>query len=151
MDEGERDIVWVDFQTAATTLDAELSARLNGEAGMSSTEFQLLWYLANAVDRRLTMSEAAARLTMSPSGMTRLADRLVRRGWLARETDAANRRVALIALTDDGIAATRAGYHVARNTRRELLDAHLDDDEVGRLGMLLSKLLHRIDLTDVNS
>lgn len=151
MDDGERDLVWVDLQTAATTLDVELSARLQEHAGMSSAEFQLLWYLANAVDRRLTMSEAAARLTMSPSGMTRLVDRLVRRGWVTRETDAANRRVALLALTDAGTAATRAGFHVARDTRRELLDAHLSDDEIRALGQIAGKLLGRIDLTDVSS
>ncbi|MCW4457514.1 MarR family winged helix-turn-helix transcriptional regulator [Microbacterium sp. MPKO10] len=151
MDDGERDLVWVDLQTAATTLDVELSARLQEHAGMSSAEFQLLWYLANAVDRRLTMSEAAARLTMSPSGMTRLADRLVRRGWVTRETDAANRRVALLALTAAGTAATRAGFHVARDTRRELLDAHLSDDEIRALGQIVGKLLGRIDLADISS
>lgn len=151
MDDGERDLVWVDLQTAATTLDVELSARLQEHAGMSSAEFQLLWYLANAVDRRLTMSEAAARLTMSPSGMTRLADRLVRRGWVTRETDAANRRVALLALTDAGTAATRAGFHIARDTRRELLDAHLSDDEIRALGQIAGKLLGRIALADISS
>lgn len=151
MHNGERDLVWVELQQAAATLDVELSARLQDQTGMSSSEFQVLWYLANAADRRLTMSEAAARLTMSPSGMTRLADRLVRRGWATRETDAANRRIALLALTEEGIAATRAGYHVARDTRRELLDAHLDDDEIGQLRSLLSKLLGRINLTDIGS
>lgn len=151
VNDGERDGVWLDLQSAAATLDSELSARLQEHAGMSSSEFQLLWYLANAVDRRLTMSEAAGRLSMSPSGMTRLADRLVRRGWVARETDAANRRVALLALTDAGTVATRQGYHVARDTRRELLDAHLTDDEILALGQIAGKLLGRIDVTDVSS
>ncbi|WP_166997358.1 MarR family winged helix-turn-helix transcriptional regulator [Paramicrobacterium fandaimingii] len=151
MKDRDRDLVWVDLQKAAAFLDSELSMRLTERVGMSSSEFQALWYLANSIDRSLTMSEAAARLSMSPSGMTRLADRLVRRGWVARRADAANRRIAIIALTDDGVAATRQGYHVAREARRELVDARLTEEEVSTLGEIAGKLLGRIDITDVSS
>ncbi|GAB2529781.1 MarR family winged helix-turn-helix transcriptional regulator [Paramicrobacterium agarici] len=149
MKDGERDVVWVELQKAAAMLDNELSARLDERVGMSSTEFQLLWYLANAVDRSLTMSEAAARLSMSPSGMTRLADRLVRRGWVERMTDAANRRFAIITLTAEGVTAARDGYRVARTARKQLFDARLTEDETRALGGIVGKLLGRIDLTDV--
>lgn len=149
MKDGERDAVWVDLQKAAAFLDAELSARLQEQADMSSIEFQLLWYLANAVDRRLTMSEASARLTLSPSGLTRLADRLERRGWVEREPDSSNRRVWLVSLTDAGAKAARQGYLTASHTRRELLDARLSDDDVRQLGAIAGKVLGRIDVTDV--
>lgn len=151
MKDGDRDLVWVDLQKAAAFLDSELSMRLTERVGMSSSEFQVLWYLANAVDRSLTMSEAAARLSMSPSGMTRLADRIVRRGWVERRTDAANRRIAIISLTDAGVAAARDGYLVAREVRRELVDARLTDDDVHSLGEIAGKLLGRIGITDVSS
>ncbi|QPZ38366.1 MarR family winged helix-turn-helix transcriptional regulator [Paramicrobacterium chengjingii] len=151
MKDGDRDLVWVDLQKAAAFLDSELSMRLTERVGMSSSEFQVLWYLANAVDRSLTMSEAAARLSMSPSGMTRLADRIVRRGWVERRTDAANRRIAIVTLTDAGVAAARDGYLVAREARRELVDARLTDDDVHSLGKIAGKLLGRIGITDVSS
>src|SRR5699024_2704409 len=84
MEDGERDLVWMELQTAAAVLDSELNTRLEAEAGMSSTDFQALWTLANAPEGSVTMSSLAAQLSMSASGTTRLGDRLVRRGWAKR-------------------------------------------------------------------
>src|SRR5699024_1248833 len=56
MENGARDLVWMELQTAAAVLDAELNSSLEAQAGMSSTDFQALWTLANAADRSATMS-----------------------------------------------------------------------------------------------
>lgn len=137
------------LHTAATVLETELNARLEDEAGMSSPQFRALWYLANAADRSLTMSEAAARLSMSPSGMTRLADRLADRGWARRMPDPQNRRIQLLSLTDEGAQAARAGYQAATRARRNLIDARLDDDDLRDLRRVTDKLLGRVTLDDV--
>lgn len=150
MQDSERDSVWIQLQTAAAVLDRELDVRLTGEAGMSSTQFQALWYLANAVDRSMTMSGIAERLSMSASGMTRLADRLVHKGWAIRRQDPTSRRVSLLCLTQKGTAAARTGYQVARAVRAELLDARLDDDDAATLSILLDKLLGHLGLIDVS-
>lgn len=118
---------------------------------MTSTQFQALWYLANSVDRAMTMSGIAARLSMSASGMTRLADRLVGKEWAIRMPDPASRRVLLLCLTQEGSSAARKGYRIALEVRRELLDDRLDDGEVAHLHALLGKVLGHIEVFDVSS
>src|SRR5699024_5932002 len=65
MENGERDLVWMDLQTAAAVLGCELQTRLDAEAGMSSSDFQALWTLASARECSVTMPSLAARLSMS--------------------------------------------------------------------------------------
>lgn len=50
----------------------------------------------------------AKELELSPSGLTRLVDRLVERGLLTRATDAWDRRVTHLVLTEQGLAVRDA-------------------------------------------
>jgi DNA-binding MarR family transcriptional regulator len=81
----------------------------------------------------MSMLRLADALTTSPSGATRLVERLVRRGWVVREQPPDNRRQTDAVLTDDGHRAllerTRPAYHQALTdsfstmlTARELTD-----------------------------
>lgn len=139
-------LAWLELHQAAATLRGELSRRLETAAEMSAAEYDVLWYLANAVDRRLTMSELAARLVLSRSGTTRLVDRLVQRGWVERELSPDNRRIVFAVLTPDGVKATRRGFMTVRLTRDELFGSRLDSTDVADLRRVLGKLLRRLDL-----
>jgi DNA-binding MarR family transcriptional regulator len=46
------------------------------------------------------MAEIAARVLLSPSGITRLVERLVRRGLILRDADPVDGRAVLTTLTD---------------------------------------------------
>ena len=50
------------------------------------------------------MGDLAARLSLAQSGATRVIDRLVERGWVAREIPPDNRRTTYAVLTDEGRA-----------------------------------------------
>ena len=50
------------------------------------------------------MSGLAERVLLSPSGLTRLVDRLLKMGLVKRGTDPADGRVALASLTERGLA-----------------------------------------------
>jgi DNA-binding MarR family transcriptional regulator len=54
---------------------------------------ELLRTLASATAKRLRMSDLAARLTLTPSGVTRLVERLEADGSVTRLRDDADRRV----------------------------------------------------------
>ena len=140
------DLAWLELYQASALLRGELSRRLEAEAGMTVLEQDVLWYLANAVDRRMTMSELAGRLLISRSGATRLIDRLERRGWVERESLPENRRVTYAVLTTEGARAMRRAYHIVRTGRRELLGDRLTPDEVTELRRILGKLLRRLDV-----
>jgi DNA-binding MarR family transcriptional regulator len=73
-------------------------------AGLSGTDFDVLIRLARSPDHRLRMSDLAAQTALSTSGITRIVDRLERRGLLARQDCPEDRRSSLAALTEDGLA-----------------------------------------------
>jgi DNA-binding MarR family transcriptional regulator len=90
-----------------------LSRRLRQEAVGSSevTPSQLSALTTLAKHGELTLGELAAIERIAPPSMTRIAGRLESSGLLERRPDAADRRVARVAISD-------AGNEVLRQTRR---------------------------------
>lgn len=80
------------------TLDAEL----RNEHGISMADYDVLLRLARVPERRLRMTDLAERVMMSPSGLTRVVDRLVKAGLVRRDRVENDARVMLASLTDQG-------------------------------------------------
>jgi DNA-binding MarR family transcriptional regulator len=97
------------------TLDRELRQQHD----LAFAEYDVLLRLARAPGRRLRMSDLADRVLLSPSGLTRLVDRLEGKGFVDREPDPSDGRVALASLTSRGLRELRkaAGTHL-RGIRR---------------------------------
>jgi len=126
---------WLHAQHGVQVVQASISARMEAEAGCGLAEHQALFRLAHAPQHRMSMLRLADALAASPSGATRLVERLVRRGWVVREQPPENRRQTDAVLTEDGYQAllrrTRPAYHRALTesfsallTPRELADLH---------------------------
>jgi DNA-binding MarR family transcriptional regulator len=79
-----------------------LDADLREQHGLTFSEYDVLLRLARAPDRSLRMSDLAERVLLSPSGLTRLVDRLVDDGLVTRDTSQEDARVTLARLTDRG-------------------------------------------------
>ena len=85
-----------------------LDADLIGECDMTLAEYEVLLHLADGPDdQRLRMNELADLARLSPSGLTRRFDALVRRGWVERERCDDDRRGVLARLTAGGRRAAR--------------------------------------------
>jgi DNA-binding MarR family transcriptional regulator len=80
----------------------ELDEELRQDHGLSMASYDVLLRLAGTPDGVLRMSDLAERVLLSPSGLTRLVDRLEDRGLVRRSQDPADGRVALASLTDRG-------------------------------------------------
>src|SRR5688572_19066860 len=80
-----------------------LDRELRDEHDLPLAAYDVLLRLARAPGRALRMTELADRVMLSPSGMTRLVDRLVDKGLVERRTDPEDGRVALASLTDQGL------------------------------------------------
>ena len=143
---GERELAWAELHQASGLLYGELSRQVEARAEMSAAEHEVLWILANAPDRRAIMSGLADRLMITRSGATRLVDRLVRHGWVERETPAENRRQTYVVLTSAGAKAVRRSVQVVWTVRPELFDDRLTDTDVADLRRVLGKLLRRLDV-----
>ena len=75
--------------------------------GLTSGDYGVLARLSDSPDHRLRMCDLANALHLSPSGLTRRVDGLVREGFVAREPSVDDRRVMLAVLTDAGFERLR--------------------------------------------
>jgi DNA-binding MarR family transcriptional regulator len=125
---------WRGLVEVYADVHAALEAELMEGFGFDEGDYAVLVNLSEAPDRRLRMCDLAAHLHLSPSGLTRRLDGLVRLGLVAREPSAADRRVTLAVLTDAGYAALEAAApaHVD-GVRRHFL-GHLTRAQVRQLG-----------------
>jgi DNA-binding MarR family transcriptional regulator len=89
------------------------------------------------------MSEIAAQLVGSPSGTTRIADRLEKDGLIVRETPRENRRIVRVQLTDHGRKVLGEAERTFRTTLHETFGSHLADSEVAELRRTLRHLLEK--------
>ncbi len=88
-----------------------LTARLgavHAEHGLAGTDFDVLLRLARSPDCRLRMSDLAAQTDLSTSGITRIVDRLERRGLIRRDSEPGDRRGCAAVLTHQGHQALTA-------------------------------------------
>ena len=92
-------------------LDAELVA----EHGLTTRDYEVLLFLAQAEGHHLPMSALAERTMLTRSGITRLVDGLVDSGLIERHACLNDARVSYAQLTDDGYEKLRkASLHARR-------------------------------------
>jgi DNA-binding MarR family transcriptional regulator len=129
---------WVGYIASLSELQAALEADLSPH-GLTMGDYEVLVHLSES-EGQLRMCDLARRLRLSPSGLTRRLDGLVRGGLVRREPSADDRRVMLAALTAKGRAViTRAAPDHVSSVRKHFLD-HLTCDEVKQLAGTFAKV-----------
>jgi DNA-binding MarR family transcriptional regulator len=93
---------WQALLHAHEAIVRRLDAELREGHGLGMSEYDVLLRLARAAGRTLRMSDLADRIMFSPSGLTRVVDRLSAEGLVARRRDPADARVVLAELTSSG-------------------------------------------------
>ena len=106
---------WKTLIVATTGLLATLDNELEAAHGLSLGEYEVLVHLSETPEHALRMTDLAGRLHLSPSGITRRIDGLVKEGLVARRQCAVDRRGSEAVLTDDGMKRLEeaAPTHVA--------------------------------------
>ena len=114
-------------------------------SGLTLGDYQVLVYLTEADEEQMRMCDLAEMLQLSPSGLTRRLDGLVKAGWVERRNSDVDRRVMLAALTDSGRAqlAAAAPGHVA-SVRARMIDV-LDADDHVALAVAFGKIRTALD------
>ncbi len=114
-------------------------------SGLTLGDYQVLVYLTEADDGQLRMCDLAEMLQLSPSGLTRRLDGLVRAGWVERRTSDVDRRVMLAALTDAGkqqLGAAAPGH--VESVRSRMIDV-LDSQDHAAINRAFSKIRAALD------
>jgi DNA-binding MarR family transcriptional regulator len=139
----ERDVIltWRSLHFAEREVRRALDERLVAKAGCSLLEHDLLAWLAAAPGHRLQMLDLADRLGVTRGGLTRIVDRLVERGWIARDRPEHNRREVYARLTSTGQQAIRRARATYLDVLADTLGAHLEKHDVEQLARITDKLL----------
>jgi DNA-binding MarR family transcriptional regulator len=138
--EGDALEAWRSYLQSHATILRMLDAELISEHGLTTRDYEVLLYLAQAPDRRLPMSALAESTMLTRSGITRLVDGLVAGGFIERASCPSDARVSYAQLTDEGLAKLRhAGCTHVHSIRRLFLE-HFDAAETGQLAALLGRL-----------
>ena len=109
------------------TLDS-LQARL-ADLGLTPSEVNVLANLADG--RARSIGELAADTATKPTTLTSVLDRLVRRGYVVRQLDPADRRSFLVSLTDGGRQAADAARAAMGDLERAVLATITSADLAG--------------------
>ena len=146
--ESSRLEVWKQFLRAHRQLTDVLGAELERERGLPLGWYEVLLHLVNAPDNRLRMGDLADAVMLSPSGLTRLVDRMVDAGLVAREPCPSDRRVLYAQLTPAGRATLRR----AAPTHLRGIDEHfasvLTDAEVAVMTRALGRVIDALNCPD---
>jgi DNA-binding MarR family transcriptional regulator len=133
---------WRGLLRAHARLIRELSAELERDHGLPLSSYEVLLVLSNAPDERMRMAELAESVLLSPSGITRLVDRLVSDGLVEKSRCVADRRGWYAVLTARG----RTRLDEARVTHiadvRARFHEHLSHDEQVLLVAIWERLLN---------
>jgi DNA-binding MarR family transcriptional regulator len=129
---------WRALIEVTTGVMATLDGELRAEHGLSLGEYEVLVHVSEAPEHSLRMTDLAAALRLSPSGITRRIDGLVRAGLVERRRCPSDRRGSNAVLTDAGLARLReaAPTHL-RGVRAHFVD-QLSERQLANLHAALS-------------
>jgi DNA-binding MarR family transcriptional regulator len=103
--------------------------------------YNVLRLLHEAPDCRLRLGELASAVFLTRSGVTRLANRLERKGLLRREGHGRDRRGLWAVLTDQGRDEWRRARVVFERAVAEQFGSHLSEAEAETLNAILCRVV----------
>jgi DNA-binding MarR family transcriptional regulator len=116
------------------------------ERALAAQQVPLAWYdvlleLNATPERRLRMTDLAARVVLSRERVSRVVDELERAGLVRRERNAEDKRSSLAVITPHGRARLRAAAPVYLAGIEQHYTSHLTDDEIRVLSAALGRVL----------
>lgn len=135
-----------EFQTWRTILRAQANVSSaidkqlvsNHEIGLP--DYEVLAYLSEAPEHSLRMTELADGVLLSPSGLTRRLDGLVRQGYVERQPSPSDGRGLLAVLTEAGVAKAQEMHPTYSKGLRERFVDCLQPDDIETLAKLFEPM-----------
>ena len=131
---------WRRLTISVGIVNQVVQAALRDQCGLLLSEFELLGVLLDSKERSLRMGELRDLLLMTPSGLTRVVDRLVLRKLLKRAAVTVDKRGSAIALLPRGLASYLRAKDVCDQTLRSVLADKLSASQQRTLVQALGPL-----------
>ncbi|PRX46659.1 MarR family transcriptional regulator [Prauserella shujinwangii] len=125
---------------SVSLLHHAVEQHLRAEGGLSYVQFQLLARLADAPERRLTMTELADGVVYSRSGLTHQAGLLEQAGLVTRGPSPHDQRATLVTITEAGLALVAKVLPGHIEVARRLLFDPLSDADLRSLGEIMTRV-----------
>ncbi|NVK16084.1 MAG: MarR family transcriptional regulator [Rhodobacteraceae bacterium] len=133
--------VWLPLARAHKTILTAVEAALK-QAGLRGLDwYDLLWELECAGDAGLRPYELQEKLLLPQYGVSRLADRLAKAGYLTRQDCSGDGRGQVLLLTPEGARIRAQMWEVYAAAMEPAISSNLSTGEARRLSELLGKLL----------
>ena len=132
---------WRGLLRVHSTVMRELDRRLLNAHGLGIDAYGVLVTMVGQPGSRMTIGELGERRNLSPSGISRSVDKLVKEELVERTTNPADARSLLVGLTAHGVQRLREAQVTHHATVRELLLDHLDERDIETLGELWEKAI----------
>ena len=132
---------WRGMLRAHSRLTRELDAELVAAHGLTLSSYEVLLYLEQAPGGRLRMAQLADSVLLSPSGLTRLVDRLERGGLVRRQSCPSDGRGFEAVITERGRTALAEARVTHLTGVRERFLERFSAGELRTLGKLFDRVL----------
>ncbi len=141
---------WVAVIVSTSMVMRKIEKDLSDRGCMPIELYDVLLTLEHAPNQRMRMSDLADAVILSPSGITRLVDRLETLGYVFRHTCERDRRATYAILTPEGLAAREAAWPHYRESVHRHFGRHLNDEESATVRDALRKTIPGIHLFGVD-
>ena len=138
---------WRAYLESTKVLFDALDRRLQRDADMPHTYYEILVRLSEAPERALRMSELAELTLSSRSRLSHAAARLEEKGWIERAICPTDRRGQVATLTDDGYAALAAAAPGHVQSVRDFVIDQLSAEQLEELTAIGETIIARVTAT----
>ncbi|MEO6398133.1 MAG: MarR family transcriptional regulator [Tepidiformaceae bacterium] len=135
---------WHTFLQAHALITERLEVELQLERDLGLNWYDVLVQLSQARDGRLRMTELAAAVLLSKSGLTRLIDRMNGEGLVERQPDPGDKRGTYVQLTTTGLRRLQAAAPIHLRGIQEHFGAAITEAEAESLATALSKVVNAL-------
>src|SRR3954447_24375918 len=132
---------WRALLASHAALVGRLGEELQDEKGLPLPWYEVLLWLNQAPEGRMRMGELAESLLLTPSGVTRLVDRMETEGLVQRQQCPSDRRGWNAVITSAGRSRLRAAAPAHLRGVARHFGRHLSDQEADLLAETLGRVL----------
>ncbi|MBY6141682.1 MarR family transcriptional regulator [Leisingera daeponensis] len=133
--------IWLPLARAHKSILATVEAALK-QAGLPGLDwYDMLWELERAGNEGLRPYELQQKLLLPQYGVSRLADRLAKAGYLIRQECSGDGRGQILLLTAAGAETRAQMWTVYSEAMQQAVTPHFSPGEARRLAELLAKFL----------
>lgn len=132
---------WIMLLIAHAKATERVGRRVEAEGGLPLDWYHVLKALEHAPEGRLRMGELGDHIMLSPSGLTRLIDRIEAAGLVERHLCPHDRRAFETVLTPKGREAREKSWPIYAHAIAEGFGSRYSDEEAAQLAALLARQL----------